>query len=292
MASIEELEQQIEELRARLDAVAKGGELKMKSHGFRIGNLRIFQKEAAVGDDRLYQEEPDGAVTDLTAAGTGGAPANADFLVGTSNANLSAEIIVGTTPGGELGNTWASPTVDATHSGSAHHAEAHSVASHNDTTATGAETETLTDGSNADSLHLHGEVNIDSTPADDSATGIKTELTAGTNLVWGDFCYVGADGKMEKALATAEATSRVVAFCTETVNENATGTFLLQGFIRDDSAYDFTIGAKIYLSDDTAGAHDETQPAGTDETIVFLGIALTADVLYFNPSVQAIVQHV
>jgi hypothetical protein len=27
---------------------------------------------------------------------------------------------VGTTPGGELGGTWASPTVDATHSGSAH----------------------------------------------------------------------------------------------------------------------------------------------------------------------------
>ena len=29
---------------------------------------------------------------------------------------------MGTTPGGELGGTWASPTVDATHSGSAHHA--------------------------------------------------------------------------------------------------------------------------------------------------------------------------
>jgi len=66
MASNEELEQQIEELRAMLDAVAKGGELKMKSHGFHIGNLRVFQKEAAVGDDRLYQEEQDGTVTDLT----------------------------------------------------------------------------------------------------------------------------------------------------------------------------------------------------------------------------------
>ena len=35
------------------------------------------------------------------------------------------------------------------------HAEAHTVASHSDTTATGAETETLTDGSNADLLHTH-----------------------------------------------------------------------------------------------------------------------------------------
>jgi hypothetical protein len=43
----------------------------------------------------------------------GGAPADADYLVGTANGSLSAEIVVGTTPGGELGNTWASPTIDA-----------------------------------------------------------------------------------------------------------------------------------------------------------------------------------
>lgn len=43
-----------------------------------------------------------------------------DYLVGTASGELSAEIVVGTTPGGELGGTWASPTVDATHSGSTH----------------------------------------------------------------------------------------------------------------------------------------------------------------------------
>lgn len=51
---------------------------------------------------------------------SGGAPTDADYLVGTANASLSAEIAVGTAPGGELGGTWASPTVDATHSGSTH----------------------------------------------------------------------------------------------------------------------------------------------------------------------------
>jgi hypothetical protein len=49
-----------------------------------------------------------------------GAPTTADYLVGTAQAGLSAEIVVGTSPGGELGGTWASPTVDGTHSGSAH----------------------------------------------------------------------------------------------------------------------------------------------------------------------------
>jgi hypothetical protein len=62
------------------------------------------------------------AAIDEVAAATGGAgaPASADYLVGTASGALSAEIVVGTTPGGELGGTWASPTVDATHSGSTH----------------------------------------------------------------------------------------------------------------------------------------------------------------------------
>lgn len=51
---------------------------------------------------------------------SGGAPADATYLVTTSNAELSNEVVVGTTPAGELGGTWASPTVDASHSGSTH----------------------------------------------------------------------------------------------------------------------------------------------------------------------------
>ena len=39
-----------------------------------------------------------------------------------------------------------------------HHAQLHSIASHNDTTATGAELETLTDNSIADTLHRHSEL--------------------------------------------------------------------------------------------------------------------------------------
>jgi hypothetical protein len=56
----------------------------------------------------------------ITAADISAGPSTADYLVGTAQAGLSAEIVVGANPGGELGGTWASPTVDATHSGSAH----------------------------------------------------------------------------------------------------------------------------------------------------------------------------
>jgi hypothetical protein len=65
-----------------------------------------------------------GHVLTVTGAGAtayqAAAPTAADYLVGTAQAGLSAEIVVGTTPGGELGGTWASPTVDTTHSGSSH----------------------------------------------------------------------------------------------------------------------------------------------------------------------------
>lgn len=50
--------------------------------------------------------------TDIGSGGAGGAPTDADYLVGTANGSLSAEIAVGTTPGGEIGGTWASPTID------------------------------------------------------------------------------------------------------------------------------------------------------------------------------------
>lgn len=65
-----------------------------------------------------------GVWTDITGAGggAGGAPVGATYLVGAAHAELTTEIVVGATPGGELGGTWADPTIDGTHSGSTHQA--------------------------------------------------------------------------------------------------------------------------------------------------------------------------
>ena len=62
-------------------------------------------------DDHLYVGTG-AAAQQIDGAGGGGAPTDADYLVGTANGTLSNEIAVGTTPGGELGGTWASPTLD------------------------------------------------------------------------------------------------------------------------------------------------------------------------------------
>lgn len=52
-------------------------------------------------------------------------------------------------------DTEVSNNTDVTANTSARHSESHTIASHSDTTGTGAELNTLTDGSNADSLHVH-----------------------------------------------------------------------------------------------------------------------------------------
>ena len=64
-----------------------------------------------------------------------------------------------------------------------HHNEAHTVASHSDTTATGTELETLTDGSDATALHIHDGSDHDIADHNDTtATGTELEtLTDGSN---------------------------------------------------------------------------------------------------------------
>ena len=67
--------------------------------------------------------------TDVNPDGTSAlaAPNAADYLIGTADTRLPNAFVVGITPGGELGGTWASPTVDATHgtAGGSHHPESH-----------------------------------------------------------------------------------------------------------------------------------------------------------------------
>lgn len=66
-----------------------------------------FNGNLATTDNTL--QEIAQKLDDLTSSG---APTDIDYLVGTASSSLSAEIVVGTSPGGELGGTWASPTID------------------------------------------------------------------------------------------------------------------------------------------------------------------------------------
>ena len=60
---------------------------------------------------------------------------------------------------------------------------------------------------------------------------------------------------------------------------------LRQGYIRDDSAFEFA-GAMVYVSEATAGAVTSTCPSTAGNQIQRVGQAKSADILYFNPSID------
>lgn len=127
------------------------------------------------------------------------------------------------------------------------------------------------------------------TMADDSVSGETFHGQAGENLVWGNVVYLKSDGKFWKADFNAATTSPAVAFCTGTIAADASGEFLKRGWVRDDSAYNFTLGAAagtIYLGE--SGAITQTAPTGVGDQVQVLGWALEADIWYFEPQLVVV----
>ena len=110
-------------------------------------------------------------------------------------------------------------------------------------------------------------------------------MAAGTALTIGQAVYMGADSKMEKALADdAAVTIPATLLCIATISENAAGLFLVRGWAHDDS-WSFDVGKSVYLSKDTAGLITKTMPTKvTGNQVQFLGTCLVADTIEWNPS--------
>ncbi len=123
--------------------------------------------------------------------------------------------------------------------------------------------------------------------ADDlSCNGITMTQTAGENLAFGDSVYMKADGKFWKTDADAAATMPCVALAAATILADAAGTFLKIGYIRKD-AWNWTVGAGIYVST-TTGELTETAPSANSDEIQVVGHAHAADIMYFNPTEEAL----
>lgn len=137
--------------------------------------------------------------------------------------------------------------------------------------------------SNGDILLNSASVEYTPAPATDvTESGIIATLTAAEALVFGDVCYINSSGKLAKGDADAIATAGVVGMALATISADASGKFLLFGFVRND-AWNWTVGGQIYLSN-TTGAMTQTAPSGTDDVIQVLGYATHADRMLFNPN--------
>ena len=91
---------------------------------------------------------------------------------------------------------------------------------------------------------------------------------------------------MVEADASAYATARVIGIAPAAISDTATGTILLHGFIRDDT-WTWTTGGALYLSE-TAGAITQTAPSTDGAFVQVVGVALSPDVAYINPSMDVI----
>ena len=141
---------------------------------------------------------------------------------------------------------------------------------------------------NAD-VELIGTLGVNALIADESSSGIHTMFTAGEALVRGEVVYFKAgDSKMWKAVATASATSRCVAMAADDIAADAVGKFLLQGFVRDNGSFPaYTVGATLFTPEaETASQNvpEEAAPDSDGDFVQVLGWAVTADMVYFNPS--------
>jgi len=119
--------------------------------------------------------------------------------------------------------------------------------------------------------------------------GTIIRLTAAVNLVFGDICYINANGKAALASAATEATATGVIMCVEpTLAANTEGTFLLYGILRKDT-WNWTVGGSaglIYLS--IAGTSGNTLSqvvvSAEDNVSQILGFATHSTRMFFNPS--------
>jgi len=137
------------------------------------------------------------------------------------------------------------------------------------------------------STKLGEDIFLKALTADNSYSGITAEFTAGENLAFGDVCYFkAADSKMWKADADASTTMPAIAMALEAITADSAGRFLLIGYVRDN-AWAWTIGGYLWVHT-TGGNPTQTQPSGSGDQVQALGIALSADIIYFNPDLTLV----
>ncbi len=133
---------------------------------------------------------------------------------------------------------------------------------------------------------LNGQVNLDGTPASDhSAVGpVTNTFQAGYSSAIGDLVFMGSGGKWLEVDADAVATCNgLMGIALEAKTDTQAMLVALPGsFVRDDS-WNWTVGATLYAGE-TLGLPQEAIPTGADAIIKVIGFAVTADVMFFNPS--------
>lgn len=136
-------------------------------------------------------------------------------------------------------------------------------------------------------LRIAGDIDVDGTPAsDDTWTGPSTnDFNAGATVAQWEAVYLDSSStwQLTDADAASTAGSVMIALAAEAGSSASPMRVLLPGSFARNDAWNWTIGGTIYLST-TPGALTQTAPSATDDVIRICGWAVTADIIFWNPS--------
>jgi hypothetical protein len=134
-----------------------------------------------------------------------------------------------------------------------------------------------------DKVYVNQELHFSGAPTTDhTAVGITTNFTVGESVTFGQALYMKGDGKLWKSDANSTSTMPCVAIALGSISADVAGNVLKIGFIRDDT-WNWTVGGLVFASWTTGGV-TQTRPDGTGSQVQIVGYAVSADVIYFNPS--------
>ncbi len=120
--------------------------------------------------------------------------------------------------------------------------------------------------------------------SDHTWSGQTDTQLVGESVVLGDLLYFNwTDKEWKKTDADASATMPGLRIALETKSDGQTSLMLVKGYIRDDD-WNFT-GAMVYTSV-TAGAMSSTAPVDAGDQLQRVGVAKSADILFFKPSID------
>lgn len=129
---------------------------------------------------------------------------------------------------------------------------------------------------------------ISALTSDDTWSGNSVVLTAGEVLALGEAVYLkAADSEVYKALATGTTTMPGIALATCATTDGNPFEFLLRGFMRHDT-WDWTPGGLLYIDRTAAGALTQTAPSTTGDQVQVVGVAITADIIFFSSSFELV----
>ncbi len=128
-----------------------------------------------------------------------------------------------------------------------------------------------------------------------TASGLKSPVQVGENVVGGDTLFLQNDSKYWKSDADNANTMPVKVMAVETIAADAKGLVLHEGYYRNDARYDWTPGvgeANLLFAHTTAGQLVQLAnvPVGVGDQIQVCGWIFNANQIYFRPSLE-LVEH-